>query len=677
MRILTTFIVAVCWVAILLVTGAAVAQEIFSPDQLVVTASGASGSYTPDRAVDGNVESRWVSSPGRSNQWIQIQFPKSMEFSSIRIQWANANTMGSSVMISLSADGREWVDVFEDFVPTTAEAETFSFAPQWARFCRLTFTPPERGNVMSILEISFGGVRIQEPFHKHVGIGSGNGEPWLSSPGERLAVDVLFPIYTETFTWAFPAEQEYLVMKNIVDYRDWFEQVVGHYVYENYHLALVDVPLSRSEIDGDDTFWMTPTDVWNNLKLAEINPGEYDLVWALWAWKNIPGAVQRYGGAALNGPDGTPFMSLSVSSFAERSQGIIMVLEHEAHHTWESLFRHSGLSVNTTPPLTGLPHADYLDTMLDEMVRLEPGFMEPFMSDEQVLEHRRGGSKGWPGLTLQRGVNAWTYRLQPREHWLQVAEYVGKTASARGDIVVQPLFASVSIVTDRGPEREIYLPVRVRDQGWHIPNVKVTATVNGQVYTLEEDTIYRHSDIRMPRQERWSVGWDGNGIYGGWITVTKDTEAIEIRVQGQGLDETFTIPVNYINVETQQVTLLGPEMVFDRTATSDNGRWTFGEDGDYVIFQIPNAGAKAAVMEAAGSGWVELAVSGNGRQFLAVYQGELTKDPQTFSVRPEFLGNQEYLYVRLRMAPDYKRPLSAPSVSEVTDLKIVFRSYNQ
>ena len=107
-------------------------------------------------------------------------------------------------------------------------------------------------------------------------------------------------------------------MNRIADYRDWFEQVVGHYVYENYHLVLVDVPLSRDEIDGEDTFWMTPSDVWRNFTPTGINPSDYDLVWTLWAWENIPGAGQRYGGAATEGPDDTPFMSFSFSNLASR-----------------------------------------------------------------------------------------------------------------------------------------------------------------------------------------------------------------------------------------------------------------------------------------------------------------------------------------------------------------------
>lgn len=674
-------IILACCVAALLCAGTATAMELFSPGDLVVTGSGHLGNYTVEQAIDGDRESRWVSRAVRAEHWIQVEFPREIEFSRVRIDWSNADTKGSSVMISLSNDGVQWVDVFEDFVPTTAVSETFSFAPQRARFFRLTSTPPERVSQISILELTFDGVKVQEPFLKHVGIGSGNGEPWLPSEGERLAVDILMPIYTETFTWALPADQEPTLMNRIADYRDWFEQVVGHYVYENYHLVLVDVPLSRDEIDGEDTFWMTPSDVWRNFTPTGINPSDYDLVWTLWAWENIPGAGQRYGGAATEGPDDTPFMSFSFSNLASRWNEItaLMVLEHEGHHTWESLFLDAGLSIDGRPPLLGMPHADLLGTLLDEMIRLEPGFMEPFMSDEEVMQYHDDGTgsyKTWPGLNLQRGVNAWSYRLQSRENWMKVAEYVGKTVPARGDIVVQPLMASIAIVTHRATEREIYLPVRVRDQGWHIPGVTVTATVDGEVYTLEEDTINRYPEIRMPRQERWSAGWDGNGIYGGWITVTKDTEAIEVSVKGQEIDETFTIPVNYIYVYPREV-VLDSTLVYDTNVTPEDGVWTVGENGEYVVFRVPIEGAKAGKIKVTGSGWAEVAVSANGRVFLAAFQNQLKEEPQLADIRPELLQNQEYLYVRVRLAPDYKRPLSAPSVAEVTSLKVDFRHYTQ
>lgn len=657
--------------------GGATTQVSFAPDELQISSSGHSGSFSSDLAFDGDQDTRWVSSARGTEHWIQVEFPKELDFSGIHLDWANDNTRAQKIMISFSLDGTHWQDAFGDMVATTGLTESFSFASQRARFCRIQFAEPVRGNLLSVREISFAGIRIQEPFLKHVGVGSGSGESWLSSEGERLRVDVLLPIYTETFTWAFSPEQEYLVMENLVDYRDWVEQVIGHNLYEDYHLVLVDVPLSRSEIDGTDTFWLSPSDVWSNLGPTSINPGDYDLVWSLWAWKNIPGAHQRYGGAALDGPDATPFMSFSVSQFTDRSQGIIMVLEHEAHHTYESLFRYSGLVVDTSLPMRGMPHADFLDLdeFLGEMLRLEPGLFEPFMSDAEAMEYRRNGPKTWPGMTMQRTINAWTYRFQPREHWLHVAQHLGKLAPPREDIVVQPLFTSLAIVTQRGPQREVFLPVRVRNQGWHIPGVTVTATIDGQVYTLNEDTFYRYPGIRMPRQERWSAGWDGNAYYGAWVPLTQDTKQIEVQVAGANIDEEFIIPVNYLYVTTEVISL-GPDKVHEGSALWSDDLWKIGEE-DSVIFRIPNNKADTASIEVAGTGWLGVAVSANGRYFLSLWQDELPREPVGIGVQSEILRDQEYLYVRIQQPPSWRRKSAAPPVSEVAEIRVVFRKYSE
>jgi len=50
--------------------------------------------------------------------------------------------------------------------------------------------------------------------------------------------------------------------------------------------------------------------------------------------------------------------------------------------------------------------------------------------------------------------------------------------------------------------------------------------------------------IRMPRQERWRIGWDGHSYYGGWVTVDKDS-VIVLTVTGSGFKEVFEIPVVY------------------------------------------------------------------------------------------------------------------------------------
>ena len=387
--------------------------------------------------------------------------------------------------------------------------------------------------------------KSQVEFIHHVGLGSHNGEAWLPSDGERLKLDVMVPIYTKTFTSEFDREQEYLIVQHLLSYRDWVEQVIGHTMQQSYHLYMIDDRLERADIDQvePNQFWLSPDNAWKNMSKFAIKPSDYDLVWCLWAWKNGPDASQMYGGAALPGPEETPFMSFSVEKFSREDQGITMVLEHEAQHTYESLFEFTGQVVSYDLPITGFPFADQLDYFIEEIVRQEPGVFEPFMSDEEALQYQRGRNR-WPGMNLQRAVNAWTHRQQQRDTYLKIASKYGEIVPARKDLVIEPLFGSVSVVTDL-PQREVYLPVRVRNKGEHIPAV-VTAKIGDQVIPLSEDSYYRMPGIRMPRQERWRIGWDGHSYYGNWITITPEDTLIEVTVTGDGFNEVFKLPVKFI-----------------------------------------------------------------------------------------------------------------------------------
>ncbi|MDD4518805.1 MAG: hypothetical protein PHH90_09980, partial [Limnochordia bacterium] len=543
----------------------------------------------------------------------------------------------------------------------------------------IEFGPPVRGNILSIREITIPGIRIQEPFLQHVGIGSGNGEAWLPSEGERLKLDVLIPIYTDTFTWVFDQEQEYLVIERLVDYRDWVEQVIGHNLTEDFHLALVDVNLSRSEISEreQNRFWLSPTDVWSNLALGRINPSDYDLVWSLWAWKNLPNAQQMYGGAAQDGPANTPFMSFSVSQLTESTSYFSMVLEHEAQHTFESLFHHTGQVVDTTLPLRGFPHADFLDTFIEEMLRREPGLFEPFMSDAEAIQYRRDGPREWPGMTMQRTVNAWTHRQQPRERYLNVADDYGELVPARDELVVQPLFASISIVTDRGPQREVFLPVRVREKGFHVESAQVTATVGNRVYILEKDAYWRCPDNRMPRQERWSIGWDGHAYYGTWVTLDQDTTVVEIKVSGNDINEEFTVPVRYVFVEEDKVVLNDTDHFYEGDLLSEGESTRIISEGSSLTYRVPMSNYDTSYIEVVGSGWLDVGVSATGKYYLSTWTGELGREPVVVGIRPELVKDQDYVYVRLRLPQSHKRPASAETTSRVTDIAVVSRTYIQ
>ena len=67
-----------------------------------------------------------------------------------------------------------------------------------------------------------------------------------------------------------------------------------------------------------------------------------------------------------------------------------------AAYGYEQLFHNTGQTISYEAPITGFPFADHLDILIEEIVRLEPGVFEPFMSDEEALQHKRGGPSAGP-----------------------------------------------------------------------------------------------------------------------------------------------------------------------------------------------------------------------------------------------------------------------------------------
>lgn len=485
----------------------------------------------------------------------------------------------------------------------------------------------------------------------------------MDAEKKRLKLDVMIPLFTHTFTEKFDEEQEYLVAEKLVEYRDWLAMVAGEKVCEDYHFVLMDTPLARQDIweIEKNRFWMSAHDTWQQLQKTGLNPSSYDLVWSMWAWKNIDDAKQMYGGGALLGPDTTPFMSFSVSRFQKRDPGITMVLEHEAQHTYEMLFFHTGQKVVTELPLDGFPHADFLDTFLEEMLRREPGLFEPFMSDEEALQHRRGGAKGWPGFTLQRAVNAWTHSIQPKERYLKIAERFGQIVSIP-EVEVEPVFASFTVVTDR-PERRVVLPVRIRFRGEHVPGVRITGRTTQQVVVFEEDSYYRHEKIRMPKKECWSVGWEGNGYYVGSFTVSKETKSIDLQVEGPDFAYSFTIPVTYISAVTEENSP-GEPISLDGQPI-DGGQVELVSPGGSVVYRLPVKDYGDATLKLAGQGQVQLKLSITGRYFVPVWKGEVNGEVAAVKIPYEVLKQARELYVRLQLPKEQEKPFTLGRLSLV------------
>ncbi|MFI7428088.1 penicillin acylase family protein [Micromonospora sp. NPDC049836] len=90
-------------------------------------------SYTPDKAVDGSLGSRWGSSYN-DNQWLRVDLGAARTVGRVVLRWESA--YGSAYRIEVSGDGTTWQPVFS----TTAGnggVDNLTFAPVTARYLRM------------------------------------------------------------------------------------------------------------------------------------------------------------------------------------------------------------------------------------------------------------------------------------------------------------------------------------------------------------------------------------------------------------------------------------------------------------------------------------------------------------------------------------------------------------
>ncbi len=90
-------------------------------------------SYTPDKAVDGSLSSRWGSSYS-DNQWIRVDLGTARTVSRVVLRWEAA--YGSAYRIEVSADGSTWQTAFSTTVGNGG-VDNVTFAPVTARYVRM------------------------------------------------------------------------------------------------------------------------------------------------------------------------------------------------------------------------------------------------------------------------------------------------------------------------------------------------------------------------------------------------------------------------------------------------------------------------------------------------------------------------------------------------------------
>ncbi|MFE7123429.1 discoidin domain-containing protein [Streptomyces sp. NPDC057617] len=106
-----------------------------------VTASSYSEDNTPERAVDGNLSTRWAQGLGLPDpSWIQVDLGKDTSVSSVVTTFEKPS--GYQYRLEYSTDGSSWSTLDDHTSANTVSAANYSFAdqPVTARYLRLTVT---------------------------------------------------------------------------------------------------------------------------------------------------------------------------------------------------------------------------------------------------------------------------------------------------------------------------------------------------------------------------------------------------------------------------------------------------------------------------------------------------------------------------------------------------------
>ncbi|MCH7472533.1 hypothetical protein IIA79_06230, partial [bacterium] len=175
---------------------------------------------------------------------------------------------------------------------------------------------------------------------------------------EAVALKVLVVLYPRTFTWEMGEADIARFQQEIAGWVRWYDEVAG----DKLHLELDFLQVGRrlpplaSGPRGGEVYWMSWTDVEDDLLARGVPRDYYDSVACFWAWdreaavENGGTAQQAYGGAA-EGPDSdmeflggagraSYFGSAVLKSHPDN---VSKVAIHEYLHNLGAMFKSAGL----------------------------------------------------------------------------------------------------------------------------------------------------------------------------------------------------------------------------------------------------------------------------------------------------------------------------------------------
>lgn len=139
-------------------TAVTYADEATSPNlALKATATSSANetsSFTQEKAIDGNMETRWSSGSVESSaQWLQLDFGAPTTFNCVRLFWERSG--GKVYKVQTSDDATKWTDVASVTDGEPEEVRSITFDAVTARYVRVYVTEnfPDIWTCVSIYEM--------------------------------------------------------------------------------------------------------------------------------------------------------------------------------------------------------------------------------------------------------------------------------------------------------------------------------------------------------------------------------------------------------------------------------------------------------------------------------------------------------------------------------------------
>ncbi len=135
-------LLAICMILSCLPVSAAASDNLALNKTATASEVESGTSFTADKAVDGNSETRWATNRDtkaeKTPQWLQIDFGSKVTFDTVDISWEQVNILSYEIQVSDDAGAGSWTTVYSrDSQPAMADESVTLDTPASGRYMRI------------------------------------------------------------------------------------------------------------------------------------------------------------------------------------------------------------------------------------------------------------------------------------------------------------------------------------------------------------------------------------------------------------------------------------------------------------------------------------------------------------------------------------------------------------